>query len=282
MSSRPNGVAQPERCGIRTEPERASVPSSGLASGKWAFVLTRTVDLLSVAWDTSRLPPGTLNQVFFGDVPEYVVPSVTETSEQELVASLLADARVLGLIVTSLGLDPPVRHAQRVTEPFTSPSQKPGDVDVLLAAVGQPQHAVAMEAKWVKVRSEGEGRQRVNKLNAVGRAGDQTEGLLALGFARAYLMLLAVVDDRQDRRTNFLFRGTTNETFQKIIDFAEESTIPADAGILYVELSQPLAKHVGEAGMVSIGVLRQATQREQVGELTQRVLSYLQAAGLPR
>lgn len=244
--------------------------------------MPRTIELLSVAWDTSQLSPSFRELVFFKDVQEREVPSITDTVEHHLVDSLMADPRVRGLIDAVLSLQRPVRYALRVTEPFTSPTRKPGDVDFLIASMSQPQFAVAMEAKWVKVRAEDDGRQRVNKLAAVGRAGGQVEGLLALGFVRTYLMLVAIVDDRQDRGTNFLFRGTTDETFQRIIDFTEESTIPAAAGILYVEISRPITKPGWEAGMVSVGLLREAQRQEQSEGLTQRVLSYLLAVGLPR
>ncbi len=241
--------------------------------------MIRDLALESVVWDTAQASPPAPTR-FFVDRPATGFQSITSTTEREIVHGLLSDRLTRNLILGVLGLPTDSRWSECTRYPFLgSAEDRPGDIDVLIAAPGQPHRAVAAEVKWVKVRSDGGGGQRINKLQSAGEGVEQAVSLLGLGFHRTFLTLLAVVDDRSDRTVNPLFHGATSLTLRRLIEFTETAALQPDLGILYVELAQPLAKDPRESSMVSAGVLRAATPRDQSEGLSAKVAAFLATKG---
>ena len=230
------------------------------------------------AWDTAPLSPKGPTH-FFVESSQENFSSATDTDERRLVESLLSDRLTRRLVFRALSLPDETLWAACVVEPFTTHASKPGDVDVLLASPVSPQHAVAGEAKWVKVRRGTDGTQRMNKLVGAADSADQVAGLVTLGFSRTFLVLMAVVDDRSDVDSNFLFRGTSVASLRRIVEFSDAVALDPAAGILYIEVSQPVAKNVKHSAMVCAGILRPARYREQSVDVTSMVRSYITPHG---
>jgi hypothetical protein len=238
-----------------------------------------TVALRTVAFDTRTLRPGERRLQFFHGRAESPVDD-TALPEEALVEWLFREQLSRDLLLEVLDLGRNARWAARVTEPFVKDSQsRPGDVDVLIASVHEPHRAVALECKRVRVRAGDETGQRVNRLDGLGRAPSQVNGLLSLGFARTYLTVIVVAHDLSDTSYNYVSRGTREATFNRIVHFAEALELDEAAGILYVEVSQPLLASALTSGVVSAAILRPAPIQEQPGDLTDSVRRYLSERG---
>ena len=240
--------------------------------------MIRELVLDSVGWDTRLVEPRAI-ATFFGDSAPGAYVSGTGLEEHAIVEVLLTTPATNQLLSRVMGLGTPVVWATRARQPFVEPGMKPGDVDALWACRDCPQQAVAVEAKRVKIRADGDGGQRINKLEAAHGATDQVAGLVSLGFSRTYLMLIAVVDDRSDPGLNFAFRGASTSSLRRVVQFADEVSLPEESGLLYVEVSQPLARDLESAGFVAAGVLRPARPRDQSADLTTKIANYLSANG---
>ncbi|MBI4527863.1 MAG: hypothetical protein HY695_29055 [Deltaproteobacteria bacterium] len=162
-----------------------------------------------------------------------------------------------------------------VRSPFiTNPNKKPGDIDLLLCEGGSPNQAVAVEWKRVKIRAI-DGTERINRLEALGGAETQTTALFHLGFCRTYLGVVAITDGRANDAQNFIFRGTSDTTYRRIIEFAGGLSLPEGVGLVYMEIVQPVQRAISEAGVLSVAVAREAKHRAQTADLTARVNNYL-------
>jgi hypothetical protein len=113
------------------------------------------------------------------------VDPVTSPAEAEMLEWVLATPASRLLILDELGLHRQSRYALGVRSPFTSRDSKPGD-DGIICDVNEPQHSVALECRRVRVTTQDQREQRINKLSEVGRAYDQANGLARSGLNRAF------------------------------------------------------------------------------------------------
>ena len=238
--------------------------------------MPRRIELNAVAYDTQPLVQGQASSVFFADRPKEAEDE-TGRSESDLVDWIIAQRQPFSILLRTLGLPDHASAATHVTTPFLSGTDaKPGDIDLLLCSRVSPHRAVGIEFKRVRVRGMvGEG-QRLNRLTNIGHAPSQVNGLHHLGFSQTYLGVVAVVHDLTDPQRNFLWRGTTETTLSRVVEFVEALPLHEDVGILYVEIAQPLEASIEKSGMVSAGIFRRANVVEQPHDLTARVKRYFE------
>jgi hypothetical protein len=233
------------------------------------------VELRCVAFDTQTLRAGVTRLEFFQAEAPGHVDLATDLKEPELVKWLMADFGVRALILEALSLSAAAESYTEVRSPFIAdPNRKPGDIDLLACEVSRPDQAVVVECKRVKVRAAG-GSERINRLEALSGADAQARELYRLGFSRTYLCVIAVVDGRGNDDQNFLFRGTSDTNYKRIIEFAWGVTLPEEVGLLYVEIVQPVQRAIAEAGMVCAAVPKAAKPRVQPEHLTACVDNYV-------
>jgi hypothetical protein len=209
---------------------------------------------------------------FFTDDHETEVPSAGDWTEEELLGWLLTTWQFRIMLFEELGMSEQTSDRLSVTKPFLdNPNKKPGDIDLLLADPSHPEAAVVLETKRVKIRPGSNGPQTITKLASFEKGIRQANALLDCGFSRTYLTMIAVVDGRQARGANFLFRGLQSEAAHTVLETPNWGELREGVGILYVEVVQPVERSVREAGMISLAHLHAAQPREQSGELTDRV-----------
>ena len=110
--------------------------------------------------------------------------------------------------------------------------------------------------------------ERVNRLESLGRAASQVKALHKLGFSRTYLGVIVIVDGRSNDRSNFLFRGLSDAKYSSVVEIAGGLPVPAEVGVLYVEIVQPVDDVLENAHMVCVAVPREPQQRPQSERLT--------------
>ncbi len=72
----------------------------------------------------------------------------------------------------------------------------PGDIDVLAVDPSQPDQAVAIEVKRVKMPPDSYWTSLPNKIEEIGKGCKQAGLLRAIGFQRSYLLVAVVADGR--------------------------------------------------------------------------------------
>jgi hypothetical protein len=232
--------------------------------------------LRCVAFDFQIYPAqGTTQLEFFESATIGKMGSAAKLSESELIQWLIDNPNIRDLLLEELSLSVAAKLATRVKQPFiTDPSRKPGDIDLLACERDRPHQAVAVEWKRVKVRFD-EGAEKVNGVESFGTAVEaQTKALYQLGFAKTYLGIVAIVDGRENDARNFLFRGTSNTTYMRVIDVVGGLNIMPEIGLIYTEIVQPINRHIDEAAMVCGAIVRAATYRDQRDQLTTQVANY--------
>jgi hypothetical protein len=215
---------------------------------------------------------------FYGDRVG-LSPTVTGLAESEIVKLVFETPMFVSLVLDELSLPGATSYSLTVRSPFTTPSEKPGDIDVLLASEQAPNNGVALECKRVKVRTSTDGDQRINKLEAFGASYDQANALHALGFGRTFLTAISVVDGRFEPERNFLFRGASPQTFQRLFETAVAVPLDGGIGVLYIELAQPVSAPIQSAAVFSVAVIREAGRREQSSATTGMIAKYLATNG---
>ncbi len=234
------------------------------------------LELEAVAYDTLAIGPGQSTGTFFQDRTQSA-PDETGRPEKELVRWLMAEPIPRSLLLKKIALDGAAKDAQGVIRPFiTNPETPPGDIDLLLAVPNAPHRAVALECKRVRVRAGENDGQRVNRLEGVGRAVVQVEGLCKIGFSLTYLAMIAIAHDLSDTDYNFLFRGPRETTFTRIVHVLEELPLPEPVGILYVEIAQPVSASIDTAAVICAGILRRARVCDQTNDLSMTVARFFQ------
>lgn len=232
--------------------------------------------LRSVAFDTGTVRPGITSLKFFQDEPVTSADAASNFPEPEIVQWLIEDFRTRTALLEELSLTSTALTYAGVRSPFTSPNKKPGDIDLLACELEKPHKAVAVECKRVKVRVSG-GPERINRLDTLGGADLQARELFSLGFCRTYLGVIVVVDGRGDEENNFLFRGVSDLSYRRIIEFAGRVTLPEDVGILYAEIVQPVQRSIADAAVFSVAVVKEARPRFQAEGLTTRVHNFVRS-----
>jgi hypothetical protein len=148
-----------------------------------------------------------------------------------------------------------------------------GDIDILLYSPGEPQNAVAIEAKRVKVGSGAMRSGSPNKVGGLLKGVEQVNRLADLGFSRVYLLIFVVVDTRELNAGKTSRSGMSNDMKSRIRIAVQKCVVGLSEkiGIMQCELVQsvdapPLT--VGEAGF---HLIRQAEPVEQSPVLTKWV-----------
>lgn len=231
-----------------------------------------------IVYDTQPLNPQGAT-TFLADNGTVSTQSATEWPEEQLVTWLFSRPRVRAMICEELGLPEQACYRTEVRAPFVQDSnRKPGDIDLLLVGPEQPQAAVAVETKRVKVRPGRDGVQVINKLPDFIKGMRQASGLLNLGFSRAYMAMLAVVDARDETDSGFMFRGMQPAGMRYVVETPDWDLLRSEVGMLYVEVVQPVNRSIDEAAIIRLAILRAAQPQEQSVETTSGIIRFF---GLP-
>lgn len=161
----------------------------------------------------------------------------------------------------------------RVAPPAMGGVERTGDIDVLQWYRFAPENAVAIECKRVKYSQATFDGVLPNKVRALRKGARQATRLLEMGFHNTWLVVFAVVDGRGRSGFNFAFRGWTEEMRGTLEREFDRLALPANTGLLLIELTQPIEKDLFEAASVVRHVIRKPTAVKQPNELTKWVES---------
>ena len=191
--------------------------------------------------------------------------SVSAYGEHDLVDKILDDVFLSQMLFDGLGIDCVTWSKRRAPfSDFESGSGIRGDVDILLVPRQCFGRAIAFEVKRVKVSPGSLARDQVYKLEEIAKGVLQTEKLVQLGFSRVYLLVFVVVDARAVQSLGSPWLSGVTRTMQEDINRAMQiDTMPANAGLIQLELVQVVDKDICDAGAAGTIVRKESVLRAQ-------------------
>jgi hypothetical protein len=204
--------------------------------------------------------------------------SISDIGEASLIGQLLAD---LGLRSNLLGIQgiasDPVCFQNVCLDGI--PSDVVTDVDILLCAPGQPESAIAVEVKRIKVGASALRSGRPNKLDELKKAVQQANLLARAGFSQVYLFVLVVVDSREKNMGKISYDGADSELRSLIEQAISVKGLNPRVGLVRYEFVQPMDHApLGEGALNAYGarLVRSAQKVPQPDELTRWVADLME------
>lgn len=229
-------------------------------------------------------PAGGTLATYFKDDKSFDEESVTNKHERQLVDELFAEAQSRQLLFPELDLPLNSFFKTHVVEPLIEDRQrKPGDIDVLVCPSDNPNLAVAIECKRVKVIAASSVDDDVHKIKDIRDGAAQTKAMRKMGFHRTFIAVLIQVDGRKREERNTVTRGLNPQatfdgerrTLKEIYEFPQSGIFNADVGFVFIEVIQPTGKSFEKMGGICLRLEREARRIEQPSTLTNRVAALI-------
>ena len=197
----------------------------------------------------------------------------TEIDEYGLVDFLAIHPIVRPKLLTAFGLADQVQIYRRIdTNSYFPGVKSPGDIDLLLVPLDSPGRTIAIEVKRVKITEQTFIGSPPGKAKAVRKGIAQVGALHDLGFHQTYLMIIVVTDGRSRSEFNFAGKVATPVMLDQVQEMAGLGDLgDTGIGIVVAHIIQPVDKPIHKAGMVGIGILKQAAVREQSAQSSEAV-----------
>jgi hypothetical protein len=203
--------------------------------------------------------------------------NATIIEEKQLIRWLFTECALTASVFEQLNLSRGARVAFDVAEPIiNSHLGFPGDIDVLVYQYLKPEMTTAIECKRVKIKASTFETLKPNKLSALERGVEQTNGLVRIGFHVCWLLAIIVTNGRERIDFNFASRGPTPELVKIINAFPGREKLLGEVGLAFFELTQPLDKPIEAAGGIGFRIVRNPIPRIQDEKLTSRIRQWLQ------
>ena len=195
--------------------------------------------------------------------------AVTSVHEVPLATWLFTGFGPARLLASELGLAPGTRLFFGTNPRVLVPDALgPGDIDVLAVDPAQPEHAVAIEVKPVKMLPDSYWTSLPNKLQEIAKGCKQVGLLRKIGFHRSYLLVAVVADGRERMDVNFASRGPTPALVKAVRETLGSLDFHPDVGVIVIEATQPIDKDICDAGAVGIWTHQAVTAIAQPPDLT--------------
>jgi len=194
-------------------------------------------------------------------------PSVADIPEHELVDALLADSSSRSSFAAIHGMPRSPVALKRVLL-RDAPGNFVGDIDILLFNQSEPERAVAIEVKRIKVGPKAFLTNKPNKLSEIQKAKEQANYLAQVGFAQVYLYLIIVIDSRANNAGEVTYRGMTTQLRATVDDAISEHGLVTRAGFVVLDFIQPMDHPPLTTGSAGGNLKRLATEVSQDPEIT--------------
>lgn len=192
---------------------------------------------------------------------------ITDESEAKMVARIFQVHRET--VYKLLGISYQAVCRFEVGAPIiTNRNSKPGDIDVLIGESGDPQKAIAIECKRIKITAASHKRDIVNKLSGIEAGRVQAEALCNMGFCKTYLALMLQADVVGRSGDASLFKFPLPGTLSDVRNAVRNCHLCPHVGVLYIENTQPAEESFENLGGLSVETIREAVPHAQNDELT--------------
>jgi len=113
----------------------------------------------------------------------------------------------------------------------------------------------------------------------VNRAGEIDKGIIQanahreLGFHQTYLLVILLDDGRDLKVPNPMFRHTTGEPVDRVLNIPWRQERHPDVGVIYIKINQILGKDINHAHSIGFCIDERAKQCVQTQEMTNKIRS---------
>jgi len=227
-----------------------------------------------IHYDT-KLLTGSETISFFND-SDLNEESVTSMTEDQAVKWLFQNPDFLLMFLPDFFENPnKVKSFFGLTEPFTQKNNKPGDIDLLLVDIENPDIAIAFECKRVKSVSLEDQTAKVNNTEKIKHGVLQVNKYQKLGFHQTYLMIILLDDGRNYRTPNTLFRSTNIDELKQLYDLPFKEPLHTAVGVIFIILNQPTGNDINLTGAIAFCLDKPAEILEQKKSLTSKIESLI-------
>lgn len=202
--------------------------------------------------------------------------TITAVNELDLSRWVFKSGIIAPRLWSELKLPSPSQIHFAVSDPIIDNRQeKPGDIDVLVCALNQPNLAVAFECKRLRIKPETFQTLQIGGLPGLDESIHQVRGLRRIGFSRCFLLVFMAVDGHEQVNFSFLDASPTPSLIQAFDRALDKLPIDPEIGMVCIELVQPTVKDFCLTGGSGVRVLRPAGFQSQPATLTKRIEALL-------
>lgn len=228
-----------------------------------------------VAYDSKLLQPNILQSFTLFNTNNKIGENEARQFENEMVGWLVSQHSFRELLLGELEMPFFTNVFCQLKKPFiTTHNNKPGDVDILLINPQEPTYSIAIECKKVNVTTSLDS-EKVNKIDKIKGAINQTKGLLEMGFHKVYLAIITGSHGAENTDVNYLYRGIGEQNFQKLYDFPDRENLDSRVGLIFIEVIQPTGNSLDHTGVLSLCVDMFAKGQEQSRRITENIKSFM-------
>ena len=200
----------------------------------------------------------------------FTAPSVTSLRESEILRWILRQP--FPLVRDAFGVHGPRIADFEVTHPIYAPAErKTSEIDAILRPLGDPSHAVAIQAKRIRAAQDTFHTGQLGHLRELPKAAKQVNHDLERGFHKAILTVIVQVDSRERSGGQWLGGGLSPELTREVRNAIQSLELDPRAGIVVFEFDQPVDKEVMLGGGFGCTFHREAIGSVQAQWLTEAV-----------
>ena len=224
-----------------------------------------------IAYD-SRLLQSNVRQSFtLFNANHKVGDNETKQYENEMVSWLVAQRSFRELLLGELEMPFFTNVFCQLKKPFiTTHNNKPGDIDILLINPQEPAYSIAIECKKVNVTTS-LGSDKINKIDKIKGAINQTESLLEMGFHKVYLAIITGSYGAENTDVNYFYRGMGEQYFHKLYDFPDREKLDSRVGLIFVEVILPTGNSLNHTVVLCLCIDKFAKEQEQSRKITENI-----------
>lgn len=202
--------------------------------------------------------------------------SISELSEQEIVKWFFSRYEIRNLIIELIsGLSSEeVIYELEVKEPLLTIEERQviGDIDAIIIPKTNPEKAVIIEFKRIKIRTLETKFVKTNKISKVRNKGfSQIKKLRRFDYYKTYLGVIIEDDARNVESANTIVRNSKNSIVDSIYDINLENKLEDKTGLFFIEITQPTGESFESRFNFDITVEKEAVEIKQNNTTTQRI-----------
>jgi hypothetical protein len=234
----------------------------------------------SICYDMVQL--GEKSQyTMFVDTDDIAGERINGILEKQIVEWFFGHPRNLteSLFYEELGINP-ARYKPyfEVSKPIINDNGTPGDIDILLIDPEKPQHTIAIQVKRVKARIDQDEKITLNTAHIENGIFQTKKMFEKYRFHLCFLMVVIVADTHHRRRDQQILRIIPYADKKHTIYFHPGyGDLPTEAGVYFLEISQPSVNEIDKTAQVSAKLQIPAKAIEQLNRTTEKIIELVKS-----
>ena len=202
--------------------------------------------------------------------------SVTKLTEQEIVRLIFENNYTKEIIVEELsGLAVnEIIYKLEVKQPLLNEQdqQTIGDIDAIIIPKKNPEKAIIVEFKRIKVNTLKDKSVISNKISKARNKGfSQIKKLRRFNYFKTYLGVIIEDDARNVESANTIIRRSQDDSVETIYEINDDDKLEKNAGLFFITMTQPTGENINLRFNFGLNIEKNAVGMEQDNTITERV-----------